>query len=229
MRRTALSIGIEGGAAVSGILQVPARATACCVLAHGAGAGMTHPFLSAVADGLADRGVATLRYQFPFMERGSKRPDKAALAQAAVRAAVAQAGRRLPALPVFAGGKSFGGRMTSQAQAEAPLPKVRGLVFLGFPLHPAKKPSDTRARHLVQVGIPMLFLQGSRDALAALPLVESLVGQLGTRATLVTIDGGDHGFHVPKRSGRTDAAVLATMLDALTGWMAITVRPTGDA
>ena len=229
MRRTALSIGIEGGAAVSGILQVPARATACCVLAHGAGAGMTHPFLSAVADGLADRGVATLRYQFPFMERGSKRPDKAALAQAAVRAAVAQAGRRLPALPVFAGGKSFGGRMTSQAQAEALLPKVRGLVFLGFPLHPAKKPSDTRARHLVQVGIPMLFLQGSRDALAALPLVESLVGQLGTRATLVTIDGGDHGFHVPKRSGRTDAAVLATMLDALTGWMAITVRPTGDA
>lgn len=229
MRRTALSIGIEGGAAVSGILQVPARATACCVLAHGAGAGMTHPFLSAVADGLADRGIATLRYQFPFMERGSKRPDKAALAQVVVRAAVAQAGRRLPALPVFAGGKSFGGRMTSQAQAEALLPKVRGLVFLGFPLHPAKKPSDTRARHLVQVGIPMLFLQGSRDALAALPLVESLVGQLGTRATLVTIDGGDHGFHVPKRSGRTDAAVLATMLDALTGWMAITVRPTGDA
>jgi predicted alpha/beta-hydrolase family hydrolase len=221
---TTLSFEVMGEIAVSGILQVPKKAAACTVMAHGAGAGMTHPFMAAVADGLAERRVASLRYQFPSMERGSKRPDKPALAQATVRAAVAEAARRVPSMPLFAGGKSFGGRMTSQAQAETALPAVQGLVFLGFPLHPAKKPSDARAQHLLLVDIPMLLLQGTRDALADMALLEVVIEKLGPRASLIKIDDGDHAFHVPKRSGRTDAEVLAAMLDELVRWIAGTAH-----
>jgi predicted alpha/beta-hydrolase family hydrolase len=180
---------------------------------------MTHPFMAAVADGLFARGIATLRYQFPYMEHGSKRPDRPALAQATVRAAVAAASRLAPSLPLIAGGKSFGGRMTSQAQADAPLPGVRGLALLGFPLHPARKPSDTRAAHLSRVKIPMLFAQGTRDALADMDLLVPMVSGLGVRATLVTIDGADHSFHVPARSGRTDAEVLDEVCDRFVTWV----------
>ena len=179
---------------------------------------MTHSFMSAVADGLYERRVATLRYQFPYMEQGSKRPDRPALAHATVRAAVGAAARLAPGLPLFAGGKSFGGRMTSQAQAEAPLPGVRGVIFLGFPLHPANKPSDERALHLSRVRIPMLFVQGTRDALAEIGLLTAAVTRLGDIATLIPIEGADHSFHVPARSGRTDAQVLAEALDALVAW-----------
>jgi len=210
---------VDQARSVSGLLQLPAQATACYVLAHGAGAGMTHSFMSALADGLSQRRVATLRYQFPYMEQGSKRPDRPALAHATVRAAVGAAARLTPALPLFAGGKSFGGRMTSQAQAETPLPSVRGLIFLGFPLHPANKPSDERALHLSHVRIPMLFLQGTRDALADTGLLTAAVARLGDIATLIPIEGADHSFHVPARSGRTDAQVLAEALDALVAWM----------
>ena len=210
---------MDGAIRVSGLLQAPAHARACYVLAHGAGAGMAHPFMAAVAAGLAERGIATLRYQFPYMEQGGKRPDPPKVAQAAVRAAVTQAARALPQLPLFAGGKSFGGRMTSQAQAAAPLAGVRGLIFLGFPLHPAGKPSHARGEHLSAVDIPMLFLQGTRDALAALGELEPLVRGLGRRATLRLYDGADHSFHVPARSGRTDAQVRGEMLDALAAWI----------
>src|SRR5207244_1482266 len=182
-------------------------AHACYVLAHGAGAGMTHPFMAAMANGLDERGIATLRYQFPYMEQRSKRPDVPKVAHAAVRAAVLEAGRLLPNTPLFAGGKSFGGRMTSQAQAASPLPGVRGLVFLGFPLHPAGRPSDERAKHLFEVQIPMLFLQGTRDGLADLNLLEPLCKRLGSRATLKPFEGADHSFHVPARSGRKDSEV----------------------
>jgi len=205
--------------AVSALLQSPRAARACYVLAHGAGAGMTHPFMAAVAAGLAERGIATLRYQFPYMERGSKRPDAPPLAQAAVRAAVAEAARRLPQLPLVAGGKSFGGRMSSQEQAASPLPGVRGLVFLGFPLHPAGQPSQERAQHLFEVQCPMLFLHGTRDELADEALMRSLIDALGARATLESIAQADHSFHVPARSGRTDAQVLNEMLDALAAWI----------
>jgi len=210
----------DGAISVSGLLQAPARPRACYVLAHGAGAGMTHPFMAAVATGLAARGIATLRYQFPYMEQGSKRPDRPPIAHATVRAAVAQAARLLPDVALIAGGKSFGGRMTSQAQALAPLPRVAGLAFLGFPLHPAGKPSAERGRHLFDVAIPMLFLQGTRDALAALAELEPLCGALGARATLRLFENADHSFHVPARSGRTDAQVLAEILDALADWTA---------
>ncbi len=209
----------DGAICVSGLLQAPARPRACYVLAHGAGAGMAHPFMAAAAAGLAARGIATLRYQFPYMEAGGKRPDPPKVAQAAVRAAVAAAARALPNLPLFAGGKSFGGRMTSQAQAAAPLDGVRGLVFLGFPLHPAGKPSHARGEHLFAVDVPMLFLQGTRDALAALDELEPLCRQLGRRATLRLFPDADHSFHVPARSGRTDAQVRDEMLDALAGWI----------
>jgi predicted alpha/beta-hydrolase family hydrolase len=209
----------DGAVRVSGLLQAPQRPRACYVLAHGAGAGMTHAFMAAVAAELAARGVATLRYQFPYMERGSKRPDPPALAQATVRAAVATAGRRLPGLPLLAGGKSFGGRMTSQAQAAAPLAGVRGLAFLGFPLHPAKKPSRERARHLFDVTIPMLFLQGTRDALASLDELEPLCEALGSRAVLRLYSDADHSFHVPARSGSSDALVRGEMLDAFAKWI----------
>ncbi len=214
-----ITIRVDDAHVVSGLLDVPLRARACYVLAHGAGAGMKHPFMAAVAAGLGERGVATLRYQFPYMEQGSKRPDAPKLAHATVRAAVAEAVRHVPKLPLVAGGKSFGGRMTSQAQAIAPLAGVRGLAFLGFPLHPAKKPSDERAQHLFDVRIPMVFLQGTRDALADLALLEALVERLGARATLTLFAGADHSFHVAGRGAPSDAEVRDTMLDALAAWI----------
>jgi uncharacterized protein len=214
-----VDISGDGGIRVSGLLEAPPRARACYVLAHGAGAGMNHPFMAAVAAELASRGVASLRYQFPYMERRAKRPDPPPLAQMTVRAAVASATRALPDLPLIAGGKSFGGRMTSQAQAKTPLPGVRGLAFLGFPLHPAGRPSQDRAAHLFDVDIPMLFLQGSRDALAALDQLEPVCNKLGGRATLMLFENADHSFHVPARSGRTDAQIRGEMLDALASWI----------
>ena len=213
-----IMIPIEDGSSVSGLLCLPTEPLNCFVLAHGAGAGMAHPFMAAVADGLAQRGVATLRYQFPFMERGSKRPDSPAVAHAAVRAAVSEAHRRLPDVPLFAGGKSFGGRMTSQAQAQAPMPGVRGLVFIGFPLHPAGKPSQERAAHLQKVDCPMLFLQGTRDELAELTLLQDVLDPLGDRVTLKVIEDADHSFHVRARSGQTDDQVRAAMIEAMVGW-----------
>jgi predicted alpha/beta-hydrolase family hydrolase len=207
------------GEGQSALLDAPERPRACYVLAHGAGAGIKHPFMTAAANGLVQRGIATLRYNFPYMERGSRRPDSPKVAQAAVRAAVQEAARHLPGVPLFAGGKSFGGRMTSQAQAIAPLPGVQGLVFFAFPLHPAGKPSVTRADHLDDVGIPMLFLQGTADALAELDLLQPTVKALGRRAKLVLAQHADHAFHVPAKSGRKDDAVLADLLDAATAWM----------
>ena len=213
-----ITIAIGQGSTVSGLLQAPARPRACYVLAHGAGAGMAHPFMAAVAAGLAERRIATLRYQFLYMERGGKRPDPPKLAHAAVRAAVAEAAKRLPKLPLIAGGKSFGGRMTSQAQALAPLPGVCGLAFLGFPLHPAKQPSRERAKHLAGVKVPMLFLQGTRDALAMLDQIEPVCAALSPRATLKLFEHADHSFHVPVKSGRKDAEVMREMLDAFAEW-----------
>src|SRR6266851_9394357 len=189
---------------VSGLLLAPPEAWACYVLAHGAGAGMAHPFMAAIADGLGERSIATLRYQFPYMEQGSKRPDPPKVAHATVRVAVLEAARLSPGLALFAGGKSFGGRMTSQAQAAVPLPGVRGLVFLGFPLHPPGHPSEERGKHLFDVQIPMLFLQGTRDDFASLQLLEPLAQELGARAALKLFDDADHSFHVPARSGRKD-------------------------
>jgi predicted alpha/beta-hydrolase family hydrolase len=212
-------IAIDGAISVSGLLQAPKDARTAYVMAHGAGAGMRHPFMAAIAAGLAERGIATLRYQFPYMEKGGRRPDPPKLAHATVRAAVAEAARLLPKLPLFAGGKSFGGRMTSQAQAAAALPGVRGLAFLGFPLHPAGKPSRDRGEHLFDVRIPMLFLQGARDPLAMPDQIEPLCKALGGRATLITFPDADHSFHVPARSGRTDADVRNMLLDAFIGWI----------
>lgn len=217
-RSTPLTIPLAG-ATTSGLLDVPADARACYVFAHGAGAGMNHAFMAAMADGLARRGIATLRFQFPYMEQGSKRPDAPAVAQAAVRAAALEAARQLPGLPLFAGGKSYGGRMTSQAQAAQPLPGVRGIVFVGFPLHPAGKPSVERARHLAEVALPMLFLQGTRDELAELELIRQTIDTLGDRATLHVADGADHSFHVLVRSGRTDAQVREELLDTMARWI----------
>jgi uncharacterized protein len=214
-------VGITDGqnVSVSGLLNTPPGASACYVFAHGAGAGMNHPFMAAIAEGLAVRGIATLRYQFPYMEKGSKRPDPPRLAQATVRTAVAAANDALPGVPLIAGGKSFGGRMTSQAQAVAPLAGVRGLAFLGFPLHPPDKPSKERADHLFAVRIPMLFLQGTRDTLATLELIEPLCSALGEQSTLELFADADHSFHVPARSGRTDIEVREAMLDTLAAWI----------
>ena len=214
-----ITIEIAGHGRVSGLLHKPASARACYVLAHGAGAGMAHPFMTAVAEGLASRGIATLRYQFLYMEQKSKRPDPPKLAQAAVRAAVAQAQLLMPKLPLFAGGKSFGWRMTSGAQAADPLAGVLGLVFLGFPLHPAGKPAGERGAHLSEIRIPMLFLQGTRDALAELDQLEPVIKGLGKRATLKLFDQADHSFHVPAKSGRKDAEVMSEMLDTLSAWI----------
>jgi len=214
-----LSICVNASEHVSALLMVPRDARACYVLAHGAGAGMHHPFMAHIASGLADRGVATLRYQFPYMQRGSKRPDLPPLAHATVRAAIGEAVRQLPNLALIAGGKSFGGRMTSQTQASAALPNVRGLVFLGFPLHPPKRPSIERAGHLSKIEVPMLFLQGTRDELADLSLLGPVIDQLGARAQLHTFDGADHSFHVLARSGRNDSDVLTQILDALAAWI----------
>jgi len=222
----AVGITVSDTTRVSGLLQQPPSARACYVLAHGAGAGMNHPFMENVAHGLASRGIATLRYQFPYMERGIKRPDPPPLAQATVRAAVAAAQRLLPDTPLIAGGKSFGGRMTSQAQAKAPLEGVHGLAFLGFPLHPAGRPSQDRAEHLFEVKVPMLFLQGTRDNLASLDQLKPVCKQLGKRATLTLFADADHSFHVPARTGRKDAQVLDDLLDALAAWLdSIILRP----
>jgi len=218
-------IHVDATHSVSALLLEPRDAMACLVLAHGAGAGMTHPFMDAAAQGLAARRIATLRYQFAYMEQGTKRPDRAPLAQATVRAAVAAANERLHELPLFVGGKSFGGRMTSQAQAQAPLDAVRGLVFFGFPLHPAGKPSNQRADHLFQVAVPMLFLQGSKDKLAELGLLDPLLHKLGPRTLLHIARDADHSFHVPARSGRRDADVMAEILDVVAAWVGKLIAP----
>ena len=203
---------------VSALLVRPADARLLYVLAHGAGAGMRHPFLETISQRLAEREIATLRYQFPYMEQRARRPDPPAVAAAAVRAAVMEAARAAPGLPLVAGGKSFGGRMTSTAQAGEPLPGVRGLVFLGFPLHPPGRPGNERAEHLAQVQVPMLFLQGTRDDFADLKLLRPLVKRLGARATLHLVDGGDHSFKVLKKSGRTEADVMTELVRAIVEW-----------
>jgi predicted alpha/beta-hydrolase family hydrolase len=215
-----LAIAAGRSASLSALLTLPPQARACFVFAHGAGAGMTHAFMAAVAEGLAERDVATLRYQFPYMEKGGKRPDPPAVAHAAVRGAVAAAAEHCPGLPLIAGGKSFGARMTSQAQAKAPLAGVQGLAFFGFPLHPAGKPSSDRADHLTDVKVPMLFLQGTQDKLAQLDLLKPVVKKLGSRATLHLVEAADHSFHVPKRSGRNDSEVMVELLDTLAAWTA---------
>jgi predicted alpha/beta-hydrolase family hydrolase len=207
-----------GDTRVSGLLMSPAQSKACFVVAHGAGAGMLHPFMATLATDLAARQIATLRYQFPYMEKHSRRPDPPAVCHATVRAAVAVAHTLLPALPLIAGGKSFGGRMTSQAQAANPLPHVRGLAFLGFPLHPPKEPSDQRAEHLSKVKIPMLFLQGARDEFAQASLLNLLIARLGTLATLCLLPDADHSFHVPARSTFTADQTNERLLGALSGW-----------
>ncbi len=213
-----MKIAVDETHVVSALLEAPPQARACYILAHGAGAAMTHHFLQDVACGLAERGIATLRFNFPYMEQGSKRPDRPALAYATIRAAVAMAAEKLPGLPLFAGGKSFGGRMTSQAQADIALPGVKGLIFLGFPLHAAGKPSQVRADHLQAIQMPMLFLQGTRDTLADLSLLTPLIAALPD-AALETFEQADHSFHVPKRSGQSDAEVLAAMLDRVAAWI----------
>ena len=218
-----VTIMVDDATRVSGLWQAPPKARASYVFAHGAGAGMTHPFMAAIATGLAERGVATLRYQFPYMERRGKRPDPPKLAHATVRAAATEALRLLPGMPLIAGGKSFGGRMTSQAQAIAPLTGVRGLAFLGFPLHAAGRPSRDRGEHLLEVKIPMLFLQGTRDALADMNELQPLCKGLGKRATLKLFEDADHSFHVPAKSGRSDAQVRIELLDALSEWIGATI------
>ena len=214
-----LEIALADGASVGALWLRPPDARACYVMAHGAGAGMTHPFMTSFANELARRAIATLRYQFPYMERGSKRPDAPKIAHATVRAAVAEAAGLAPELTLYAGGRSFGGRMTSQAQAASPLQGVHGLAFLGFPLHTAGEPSDARGDHLRDVAIPMLFLQGTRDDLAHLPLLTKLVERLGERATLALFDEADHSFHVPARGARKDADVRAEMADVFARWI----------
>ena len=204
---------------VSGLLLRPADAKALYLFAHGAGAGMTHRSMESNALGLAARGIATLRYQFPYMEKGSKRPDPPRIAHLAVRAAAAEAARLAPDLPLFAGGRSFGGRMTSQAQAGTPLPGVRGLAFLGFPLHTAGKPGTERADHLARVQVPMLFVSGDHDALAEFDLLQPVVSSLGARATLHLVAHADHSLKVPANSGRTPADAEAEALDAISEWM----------
>jgi len=226
MDAEALTLEVDGADTVAGLLVRPPSATACYVFAHGAGAGMEHSFMSACANELAGSGIATLRYQFPYMQRGSRRTDAPAICHATVRAAVGCANALRPALPLIAGGRSFGGRMTSQTQALGALPGVLGLAFLGFPLHPAKKPSDARARHLSDVNIPMLFLQGTHDELASLDLLQALVQRLGSRATLRLAEEANHSFHVPARSGRKDADVRAELLHAFSEWVATVIRGT---
>jgi hypothetical protein len=215
-----VAIPLGDGSQVSGILIAPNGVRACYVVAQGAGAGMRHKFMADVARGLAERGIATLRYQFPYIEKGSKRPDPPKIAHAAVRAAVGKASELLPTLPLIAGGKSFGARMTSQAQAESPLPNVRGLAFLGFPLHPPGKPGDERAEHLLHVKVPMLFLQGTRDDFANLDCLKPLTNRLGEFATLKLFEHADHSFHVPAKSGHKDVEIMAEMLDVLAAWTA---------
>ena len=214
-RTIAIPVGEEQ---VSGLLLHPPAAKALYLFAHGAGAGMTHRAMESNAHGLADRGIATLRYQFPYMEKGSRRPDPPRIAHATVRAAAEKAQELAPSLPLFAGGRSFGGRMTSQAQAIEPLACVRGLVFLGFPLHPAGKPGTERADHLEKVKIPMLFVSGDHDALAELDLLRPIVSGLG-QASLHLVADADHSLKVPARSGRTASDAEAEALDAMADWM----------
>ncbi len=214
-----LPIAVDARTCVSGLLIRPSNPRACFVFAHGAGAGMRHASMSTVADELGALGVATLRYQFPYMEKGSKRPDAPGVCHATVRAAVAEAAKQLPGVALVAGGRSFGGRMTSQAQALAPLPGVRGLAFFAFPLHPANKPSADRAQHLSDVHIPMLFLQGTRDELASLDLLQAVIKQLGPIATLHLAQDADHSFHVPAKTGRKDPEVRRELLEAFAGWL----------
>ena len=216
---TPLTIALASGDTISGLLQAPASAKACYVFAHGAGADMKHAFMESMAQGLAERCIASLRFNFPFMEQGSKRPDSPAVAHAAVRAAIAEAVRHMPGVPLFAGGKSYGGRMSTQAQAAEPLPGVKGIVLVGFPLHPAGKPSTERAAHLAGVKLPMLFLQGTRDGLADLDLVTQATASLGNKASLHIVEGADHAFHVLVRSGRTDAQVREELCDTMAAWM----------
>lgn len=218
MTPTSATIPVASGS-VPGLLLNPSGASACYVFAHGAGAGMRHRFMEAASQALAERGVATLRFEFPYMAAGGKRTDPPAVAESAVRAAVAAAGDLIPGLPLYAGGKSFGGRMTSNAQSRAPLPGVRGLVFFGFPLHQPGKPDIARAEHLDGVAIPMLFLQGTRDTLAKLDLVRQVTERLGQRATLHVVEGGDHSFAVQKRSGKTNEEVLDELADAVARWL----------
>jgi predicted alpha/beta-hydrolase family hydrolase len=224
-----LTIEVPDVGPVTGLSMTPVRPIACYVLAHGAGAGMRHKFIEAVASGLAERDIATLRFQFPYMERGLKRPDRPAVAMATVRAAVSAAHPSHADLPLVAGGKSFGARMTSEAQAAEPLPGVRGLAFIGFPLHPAGKPTTSRADHLKRVKVPMLFLQGTRDALADVPLLEEAVMQLGPSAKVIWLLDADHSFHVPARCGRTNVEVLNDVLNALRAWIKDIVTNTGNA
>jgi uncharacterized protein len=214
-----LSLTLADGQTVSALWQAPEAFAAVLSLAHGAGAGMTHRSMAAIADGLEALGIATLRYQFPYMERGGKRPDSPPPAHAAVRAAAAEAARRAEGHPLFAGGRSFGGRMTSQAQAIEPLADVRGLVFFAFPLHPAGKPGVERAEHLAKVTVPMLFVQGTNDALAQLDLLRPTVAGLGALASLELLPEADHSFHAPARSGRKDADALAGALAGAAEWM----------
>ena len=214
---TTFRFAVNGREEVDACLLGPRRALAAYVFAHGAGAGMDHAFMASLARELAERRVATLRFQFPYMQKGLKRPDSAPLAQAAVRAAVIEAARRVQDVPLFAGGKSFGGRMTSQAQSEQPLPEVVGLVFVGFPLHPAGQPSMKRADHLAAVQTPMLFLQGTRDALADYDLVKMVVARLGQRATLATFEGADHSFHM--RGGGAKPDLIPLLADRISAWM----------
>src|SRR6201987_6049137 len=219
-----LKIEVAKAGAVSALLLRPDSLRACFVFAHGAGAGVTHPFMQAFAEGLCARGIATLRYQFPYMEKAGRRPDPPAIAHATVRAAVTEAGRHCPGLPLIAGGKSFGGRMTSQAQAAAPLEGVRRLAFLGFPLHPAGKPSSDRAGHLADIHVPMLFPQGTRDTLPAAALIEGVVKRLAPSARLHLVEAADHSFHVLARSGRNDRDVLREILDAFADWAEAVLR-----
>jgi uncharacterized protein len=214
-----VTLQVSESCTVSGLLDMPTNARACFVFAHGAGAGMQHASMASVAADLSQQGIATLRYQFPYMERGSRRPDPPPLCHATVRAAVAEAARAAPGLRLIAGGRSFGGRMTSQAQALAPLPNVLGLAFLAFPLHPAGKPSQDRADHLADIEIPMLFLQGTRDELATLELLEPVVQRLGARAQLQLLQEADHSFHVRASSGRRDPDVRQELIRALVDWI----------
>jgi uncharacterized protein len=214
-----VSFAVDETHSVSGLLLAPGNARATYVVAHGAGAGMRQKFLEATAQGLAERGIASFRYNFPYMEAGGKRVDPPPLCHATVRTAVAQAARLLPKLPLIAGGKSFGGRMTSQAQALEPLPGVRGLAFLGFPLHPPGKPSVERGQHLSEVRVPMLFLQGTNDEFAELALLRSTVAKLGKHAMLRLFEHADHSFHVPAKSGRKDPEGMRELLDSLTDWI----------
>jgi uncharacterized protein len=214
-----LSFTPEGGEALPALLLAAQAPRALYVFAHGAGAGMEHAFMERVARALADRRVATFRYEFPYMAQRRGRPDRKPVLLRTVRAAVEAAGAALPGVPLLAGGKSMGGRMTSEAQAEAPLAGVRGLVFTGFPLHAPKRPATERAAHLAQVELPMLFLQGTRDDLADLELIREVAGQLGARATLHVVEGANHGFHVLKRSGRADAEVIEELAAAVADWL----------